>query len=132
MSEPNWLTQEIVIAIHGELIAEYGGPPGLREAGLLESALNRPVNLLAYGNPSLFELAAAYGFGLARNHPFADGNKRIALAAIDVFLQLNGVDLAAPETEAFVVIRDLAAGALGEQELADWIEAHAGPMSPAN
>jgi len=129
MNEPIWLAREIVTTIQGEMIAEHGGLSGVRDEGLLESALARPINLIAYGEPSLFELAAAYGFGLAKNHPFLDGNKRIALASIDVFLQLNGYELAATEVEAVAVIRDLAAGDFNEGELARWIEDKAIPLS---
>ena len=129
MSEPVWLTRDIVVAIQGELIAEHGGLSGVRDEGLLESAPARPINLAAYGKPSLFALAAAYGFGLARNHPFLDGNKRIALASIDVFLQLNGYELTAPEVEAAAVIRDLAAGEFEEAALARWVEDKASPLT---
>lgn len=128
MTEPKWLSRDIAVAIHGELIAEHGGLSGVRDEGLLESALARANNRHAYGEPSLYEVAAAYGFGLARNHPFLDGNKRIALASIDVFLQLNGFALAASEVETVAVIRDLAAGEIDEEELTRWIEANASPI----
>lgn len=124
MREPNWLTETLVLGLHEELIARFGGHAGLRDRGLLQSALARPRNLLAYGEPALEQLAASYAFGLAQNHPFIDGNKRAALAAIDVFLQLNGYELVAPEPEAVVVIRDLATGEIDEAELAAWIEAN--------
>lgn len=122
MKEPVWLTKDIVAALQFKALKEFGGTPGVRDEGLLESALARPRNLLAYGKPSLFALAAAYAFGLAKNHPFVDGNKRAAFAAVDVFLQLNGRELAAGEAEATVVFQDLAAGELGEDDLAKWIE----------
>jgi death-on-curing protein len=112
------------------LIAEHGGLDGMRDDNLLLSALARPRNLQAYGAPSLFEMAAALGYGLARSHPATDGNKRIALASIDVFLQLNGWELVAAEPEAVVVIRELAAGEIDEAELARWIEANAQPLHP--
>jgi len=128
VTDPVWLTRDAVVTIHGEQIAEYGGLSGIRDEGLLESALARPNNLDAYGNPSLFQLAAAYGFGLAKNHPFLDGNKRIALASMDVFLLLNGYDLAPPEVEAVATIRDLAAGEIGEADLARWIEDNSTPL----
>ena len=122
MTQPVWLDQRSVLALHAELIREYGGLTGVRDEGLLESAMARPQNLVAYGDPTLAEMAAAYTFGIARNHPFIDGNKRVALAAADVFLQLNGHEINAAEVEAVAVIRDLAAGELGEDELAAWIE----------
>ncbi len=124
MKEPLWLTGTVVTALHEALIARHGGLDGVRDHGRLDSALARPRNLLAYGEPSLEQLAASYAFGLTRNHPFVDGNKRVALAAIDVFLQLNGKELIAPEPEAVVVIRELAAGEIDEAALAAWIEAH--------
>lgn len=113
-----------------ELLAEHGGLAGLRDEGLLESALARPRNLLAYGSPSLSELAAAYGFGLARNHPFLDGNKRIALATMGVFLDVNGYELTAPQVEAVTVIMRLAAGELKESQLAAWIAANMRALEP--
>jgi death-on-curing protein len=99
--------------------------------GLLESALARPKNLLAYGSPSLPELAAAYGFGLAKNHPFLDGNKRIALAALAVFLDVNGYELVAPQTDAVTTILRLASGELSEAQLAVWIGANIRPLDPS-
>jgi death-on-curing protein len=119
--EPRWIAAEAARAIHAELIAEHGGAPGIRDANILEATLARPRNLLACGKPSLAELAAAYGYAFARNHPFVDGNKRMALAAIDVFLQLNGHELAASEEIAAATIRALAEGRLSENELARWV-----------
>ena len=124
MTEPIWLDQRSVLALHAELLREYGGLGGVRDEGLLESALARPQNQAAYGDPTLAEMAAAYAFGVARNHPFIDGNKRTALAAADVFLQLNGYEIVVEEVEAVAVIRDLAAGEIGEAELAAWIAAN--------
>lgn len=128
MSEPVWLSRDLVLAIQAELIAQFGGAVGIRDEGLLESALARPQNLFAYGEPSLTDLAAAYAYGLTRNHPFLDGNKRIALSALDVFLQLNGMELTAPEAEAVVVMRDLAAGELDEPDFATWIRINAAAL----
>jgi death-on-curing protein len=108
--------------MHGELIAEFGGPPGLRDRALLESAAARPKHLATYERPSAFELAAAYAFGLARNHPFIDGNKRVALVAAFTFLELNGWEVQAEEAAAVLVFLDLAAGKLDERELAVWLE----------
>lgn len=124
MTEPAWLTRALVEAIQDQLITEHGGSHGLRDEGLLESALARAPNQNAYGSPSLAALAAAYAFGLCRNHAFIDGNKRIALAAADVFLQLNGHELVAPEAQAVVMTLELAAGKCGEEEYAAWIAAH--------
>ena len=124
MSEPIWLDKRISLAMHETLIRDYGGSAGVRDEGLLESALARPQNQLAYGDPSLTELAAAYAFGIARNHPFVDGNKRTAFMAAYTFLRMNGLRFNAPEVEAVAVIRDLAAGEIGEAELAAWIGAN--------
>ena len=129
MREPAWLTEALVTALHEELIARYGGHGGLRDQGLLASALARPRNLLAYGEPGLERLAASYAFGLAKNHPFVDGNKLVALAAIDVFLQLNGHELVVGEPEAVVIMRELASSEIDEPELAAWIAANVERLS---
>jgi len=121
VTEPIWLPVELVIAIHERQLREFGGPPGLRDLGLLESALGRAKNLWAYEAGDLAALAAAYGFGIARNHPFVDGNKRAALLSIVAFLGLNGIDFIADEAEAVVIIRDLAAGQVDQENLARWI-----------
>lgn len=115
-----------VVAIQGELIAEHGGLNGPPRQGDLEAALGRPVNLHAYSDSSqtLPRLAAAYGFALARGHCFPDGNKRVALAVIDVFLRLNGLALTADELDAVATIQALAAGDLTEDHLAEWIAAN--------
>ena len=128
MREPVWLEAATIRAIQQKLIEDFGGAPGVRDDNLLMSALDRPRNQLAYGEPTLFQLAAAYAFGIARNHPFIDGNKRAALAAADVFLQLNGHELAAPEAEAVVTFLALAAGELSETDLARWIGENAVPL----
>ena len=129
MKEPRWLTAAAIYGIHEELIAEHGGSSGVRDQGLLESALARPQNLLAYGDPSLAEMAAAYAFGIVRNHPFVDGNKRTALMAAYVFLGLNGQRLVAPEAEAVVMTREMASGACGEAEYATWLAGNLEPMT---
>ena len=121
MSEPVWLPVELVLAIHESQLRRFGGPPGVRDRGALESALGRARNKWAYEDANLATLAAAYGFGIARNHPFVDGNKRAALLAIVTFLGLNGIDLIADEAEAAVIIRDLAAGLVDESGLARWV-----------
>jgi death-on-curing protein len=125
---PRWVPAQAVRAIHSALLFEHGGIEGIRDEGLLEAALARPRHKMAYGAPDLCDLAAAYGFGLCRDHPFADGNKRTALADIDVFLQLNGRELVATEESAVVVFRELAAGELGERGLASWIRENSGPV----
>jgi len=122
--EPKWLSDLGVRAMHSALIAEHGGAEGIRDTNLLDSALARPRHALAYADPTLFDLAAAYAFGIARNHPFVDGNKRTALMAAYVFLRRNGYRLTAPEPEAVVVMRELAAGEIDEAGLAAWIEAN--------
>ncbi|NEU11100.1 type II toxin-antitoxin system death-on-curing family toxin [Methylobacterium sp. BTF04] len=121
MSTLVWLTSDLVQAIHARQLKLFGGPSGLRDEGALESALGRPVNRAAYGEADLAELAAAYAFGIAKNHPFIDGNKRAALLSVVVFLGLNGIDFVADEAEAVVMIRGLAAGEVAEDGLARWI-----------
>jgi death-on-curing protein len=121
VTEPIWLSPELVIAIHDEQLAEFGGASGLRDAGALESALAHPLNRYHYGNTDLASLAAAYGFGLSRNHAFVDGNKRTAFLAIVTFLGLNEVDFVVAEPEAVVVMLALAAGEFDEAGLTQWI-----------
>jgi death-on-curing protein len=123
MTEIVWLLEETLIAIHHRQIAEHGGSEGLRDEGLLSSALARPQHLFADGEsrPDLAFLVAAYTFGIARNHPFIDGNKRTALVAARTFLILNGVDLDATQDDKFLTFLNLAEGAISEEELADWI-----------
>jgi death on curing protein len=123
MKKIDWLLEETIIAIHHRQIAEHGGGEGLRDEGLLSSALARPRNLFAYGQPTpdLAALAAAYAYGIARDHPFVDGNKRTALIAARTFLLLNGANLEAGQDEKFLTFQRVADGSLTEQELADWI-----------
>jgi death-on-curing protein len=121
VSEPVWLFPELVIAFHDEQLREFGGPPGLRDPGMLESALGRPQNKWSYGETDLAALAAAYAFGIARNHPFVDGNKRAALLSIVTFLGLNGIEFVADNAEAVVIIQGLAAGEIDEAGLSRWI-----------
>jgi death-on-curing protein len=121
MSEPRWLTAFDVEVMHGEQLALFGGPSGIRDRGLLESALDRPRNKWAYEGSEFPELAAAYAFGIARNHPFVDGNKRAAFAAMMAFLRVNGVRFAPPSEQATMVILDLAAGLVSEDGLTRWI-----------
>jgi death-on-curing protein len=121
MTEPEWLTSPLIIAIHDEQLVIHGGSAGIRDASLLESALDRPRNKWAYEDAQLPELAAAYAFGLAKNHPFVDGNKRTALLALYTFLGVNGIDFIVPEAEAAAMIQSLAAGEVSEESLARWI-----------
>lgn len=120
-AEPVWLTPDLVKAIHDRQLRVFGGPAGIRDEGALESALGRPVNRWAYESAGLPELAAAYAFGIARNHPFVDGNKRAALLSLVTFLGLNGIDFVADEAEAVVMIRGVAAGEIDEAGLTRWI-----------
>ncbi len=123
MAQVVWLLEETVIAIHQRQISEHGGSEGLRDEGLLASALARPQNVLAYAQPppDLAVLAAAYAYGIARNHPFVDGNKRTALVVARTFLLLNGVNLEANQDEKYLTFLQLAQGTLTEEQLADWI-----------
>jgi death-on-curing protein len=127
VTAPAWLSQAVVLAIHEEQLAEHGGGEGVRDLGLLESALGQPLNQAAYGMPDLPALAAALGFELARNHPFVDGNKRTAYVAVETFLALNGLDLTAGDAECVVVMLDLAAGELPEEGFAAWLRDNTTP-----
>jgi death-on-curing protein len=118
-----WVTRSVVFAIHEEQIAEHGGTQGIRDIGLLESALARPQNLAAYGQADIVALAASYAFGLAKNHPFLDGNKRTSYVTTLVFLRINGLDIQADEAERIQLWLDLAAGELTEDKLAEWLRA---------
>ena len=119
-----WLNPAVVSAIHDEQLAEHGGLRGTRETGLLTSALNRPRNAVLYGDPDAATLAAAYGFGIARNHPFADGNKRTAFVATELFLELNGYSLDADDADCVLTMLALASNSLDEAMFADWIRQH--------
>jgi death-on-curing protein len=124
MQEPAWVLKSVVLALHQEQLVEHGGPQGLRDEGLLESALDRPANIFRYGNLDLADLAAAYAVGLASNHPFIDGNKRMSYVVTRLFLMLNGADLAAGAFERVRVWLAIAAGELTEQQLAAWLRKH--------
>lgn len=124
MPEPEWIGVETALAIHEEQIAEHGGGEGVRDRGLLESALARPRNAWGYGVTDICTLAAALGHGIARNHPFVDGNKRTAFVVVETFLILNGAELGASDAESVVAMLDLAAGEMTEDEFADWLRAH--------
>lgn len=121
MTEPVWLWSDLVLSIHDEQLRQFGGPPGLRDQGLLESALGRPLNKHTYGIQDLAQLAAAYGFGLARNHAFVDGNKRIAFLAMVTFLGLNDVEFIVSEADAVAIMLAVAAGEIDEDGLTRWI-----------
>lgn len=111
-----------VLIIHAELIREFGGQPGIRDHGLLESALDRPKNRHKYDNADLFILAAAYAFGIAKNHPLIDGNKRVGLVCAYSFLQMNGMELSASEEETVIVMTGVASGKVDEKTLASWFK----------
>jgi death-on-curing protein len=126
-----WVREDVVLAVHLRQLAEHGGGEGVRDEGLLRSALARPQNLLAYGDPppDLASLAAAYAYGIARNHPFVDGNKRTALVVARLFLLLNGVNLVATQEEKYLTFLKLADGELSEGELTNWVRAHLNDVS---
>ncbi|MGZ8962031.1 MAG: type II toxin-antitoxin system death-on-curing family toxin [Methylophilaceae bacterium] len=119
-----WVTLNVILAIHEEQLDEHGGLVGVRDQGLLESALARPEHLAAYGEPDAAELAAAYGYGISRNHPFLDGNKRTAFVAALLFLRLNGYNLVATDMEKVLKMLDVAAGEISEEAFAEWIRQH--------
>jgi len=122
-----WISRDVILAIHDEQLAEHGGLSGVREPGGLESALAQPLNLVAYRSPDVSALAAAYAFGLSRNHPFADGNKRTAYVAMELFLALSGFELSASDLDAVTAMLRLASGEIGEEEFAGWIRANIRP-----
>jgi death-on-curing protein len=128
---PVWIEKRVVLAYHDMQLAEHGGSTGVRDEGLLESALARPQNIAAYADdvPTLYRLAAAYAFGIARNHPFVDGNKRTALVVAIAFLERNGVAFAASQQEAYLTFYDLAAGKVTEEELTAWFEKNSAPTA---
>lgn len=121
--EPIWVRSDVVLAIHRRQIAEHGGLDGIRDTAMLESALGKPKNLYSYGNPppSITAMAASYAYGIAKNHPFLDGNKRTAFVVCMLFLQLNGVKLNASQEDKYQIFMNLAAGKLSEAELALWL-----------
>jgi death on curing protein len=120
----NWIDKRALLLLHAESLAQHGGAAGLRDEGLLESALARPLNLAAYREPDAADLAAAYGFGLAKNHPFVDGNKRAAFLAVGLFLALNGYRLDAAQADATLAMFAVAAGEMDEPTFAEWIRTH--------
>lgn len=124
MADWIWVDSSVALAAHAEQLAEHGGAPGVRDPNMLESAVARPLNLVAYGDPNIAELAASYAFGIARNHPFVDGNKRTAAVVSETFLVLNGHGLACSDVELVTTFLALAAGELTVEALTDWFRTH--------
>jgi death-on-curing protein len=124
MKTPVWVLRETVLTLHEQSVAEFGGEAGIRDESLLDSALGKPEHLFAYRKPAIFDLAASYGFGLVKNHPFIDGNKRVGFIVAVVFLELNGYRFQAAEAEAAVRTLALAAGEMSESEFAVWLKAN--------
>ncbi len=127
MTDWIWIDASVALAVHDEQLAEHGGATGVRDAGAFESAMARPVNLAAYGDPDESALAASYAFGLARNHAFVDGNKRTAYVVAEMFLALNGIKLTASDAEGILTFVALAAGDMDEAALGDWLRANSRP-----
>jgi death on curing protein len=119
-----WLQKAVVLAIHEDQLTEHGGGVGVRDAGLLESALARPENPAAYGKPDVADLAAAYGYGISRNHAFIDGNKRTGFVAVELFLELNGHELAASDADCVMTMLAVASGDITETKFAAWLREH--------
>ncbi len=125
-----WINKSALLLLHGESLAEHGGGTGLRDEGLLDSALSRPLNLANDGQPDIAELAASYAVGLAKNHPFVDGNKRAAFLAVGMFLYLNGYRLKADQAQATLVVLGVAPGDVQEAEFANWLRERIIPRQP--
>ena len=123
----HWLREDVLLAAHAEQLSEHGGLAGIRDPGGLASAIARPENLAHYGEPDVSDLAAAYAFGLARNHPFIDGNKRTAFVAVELFLVLNGHELMASDADCVITMLGLAAGDMSEAAYAEWLRSHIAP-----
>ena len=128
---PRWISKQAVLAIHGRLLAEHGGAPGLLDEGLLEAALAGPRNHYAYRRADVLRLAAAYAYAIVQNHPFTDGNKRVALTVVGVFMELNGYRLKASEQDAAQATRALASREINEPEFAAWLRASSSKVSAA-
>jgi death-on-curing protein len=122
MNEPTWITKEILITVHAELLNRFGGLSGIRDEGLLDSALNRPKHLFSLSRPTLFQMAASYAHGVVKNHPFLDGNKRTGFMSAYIFLGVNGWSLEAPEEEGVLETLSLAAGETSEEAYSAWLE----------
>lgn len=127
MTRWRWIDKAALLALHDESLAEHGGATGIRDEGLLDSALARPLNLAAYGEPALADLAACYGVGVAKNHAFVDGNKRAAFLSVGLFLAINGYRLVATQADATLAMLAVAAGEVDEAQFADWIRQHTVP-----
>ena len=127
MSQWKWVNRQVLLLLHDESLAEHGGAPGLRNEGLFDSALARPLNLALYESPDIASLAASYGVSSAKNHPFVDGNKRAAFLAVGLFLAINGFRLTATQVEATLTVLDVAAGTIDEVAFAQWIREHIAP-----
>lgn len=127
MTDWRWVDKQALLLLHGESLAEHGGAAGMRDEGLLDSALARARNQAAYGTPDIAALAAAYGAGISQNHPFVDGNKRAAFLSVGLFLALNGYRLSATQADATVAMMALAAGEIDEAEFAEWLRGHIAP-----
>ena len=125
-----WIQAELISAVHDEQLSEHGGGQGVRDANLLDSALARPEQLAHYGVPDAADLAASYGYGISRNHPFVDGNKRTAFVAVELFLLLNGHELVANDADCVMTMLSVASGDLSEAEFAAWIRLHIQPRKP--
>ena len=125
MKQPIWLSEQIVKAIQIDQLTQHGGMEGIRDENLLSASLARPIHFFNYANPSLFELAAAYGFGITKNHPFVDGNKRTAFMVMYVFLGLNNYKLEMPDSEVILMMERLASGEESQESLASWLENYA-------
>lgn len=119
-----WIDTAVLLAVHDEQLTEHGGISGIRDTGMFESAIDRAKNLAAYGEPDAAQLAAAYGYSLAKNHPFLDGNKRTAFVAVELFLALNGYDLQASDADCILTMLAVTASDIDEQTFADWIRSH--------
>jgi death-on-curing protein len=124
VNEPFWISEDIARIIHADQIAQHGGSVGIRDENLLSASLARPRHLFTYGEPTLFDLAAAYGYGLAKNHPFIDGNKRAAFAVMATFIEVNGYSLDVPEMDVVVMMERLATDQENQDSLALWLEAN--------
>lgn len=125
-----WVSSKVLHAVHDEQLAEHGGGTGVRDAGLFDSAVNRPQQLAHYATPDVAELAASYGYGISRNHPFIDGNKRTAFVALEMFLILNGYELLADDADCVLTMLAVAAGDISEADLTEWVRNRIQTVSP--
>lgn len=123
--EPKWLDESVVLAIHCKLAAEFGGKTGVKDPAMLDASLKRPINNFHYDHASIHTLAASYAYGLIKNHPFIDGNKRIGLVAMELFLLINKIQINATQLEKYIMVMDIATGVRSENEVAEWIKLHA-------